>query len=197
MPSEIDICNLALSHIGRDPIQSLQDAVRSAQECKLLYPRICESVLRDHAWNFATKRAELALLDAEYAGWDFAYQWPSDCLRAQKIWNPNSDEDTQRIPFEVAVRADLLSRVILTDQEDALLFYTARVTNPNVFDVLFVDAVAYRLAAELTIPLRGDPRIQQAVLQTYSQIIGSARVANSNEKYVPPDESSSLIEARS
>lgn len=194
MPSEIEICNLALSHIGKYPISALTDATKEAKECKLLYPRARDSVLRAHAWNFATKRLTLAELAEDYDGWSYAYQYPTDCLVARKIYNSADDNDA--IEFEVATNSALSSRVILTDQENAVLIYTARVTDPNVFDSIFVDALSWRLAADLSMPLRADPRVYQQVTQTYMAYIAEARQTNSNEHAIDPDDSCSFLDAR-
>lgn len=194
MASEIEICNVALSHIGKYPIDSLNDRTKEAVECKRLYPRVRDSVMRDHPWNFATKRLTLAALTEEVEGFDYVYQWPSDCLRALKIYNPADEEE--EIVFEIGVSNDLSTRVILTDQEDAILIYVARVTNPNVYDTVFIDALAYRLASELAIPLAGDPNLGNAMARMYSAQLGRAQMTNSNERYKGPDTRCSFIDAR-
>lgn len=196
MPSEIEICNMALSHIGKYPIQALTEATKEAQECKRLYALIRDSVLRDHAWNFATKRLTLALLTDEIEGWDYAYQWPIDCVRALRIYNESSDNEEDAIPFEICTNSELSSRIIATDQADAVLIYTAKVTNPNVFDALFIDALSYRMAADLSLPLRGDPKLASNMLQIYQLLLSRARPANANERKAAPDESCSFIAAR-
>ena len=38
MPSVVDICNEALSHIGVTPIQTLEEDSDAARACKALYP---------------------------------------------------------------------------------------------------------------------------------------------------------------
>ena len=194
MASVIDICNLALSHIGKFPINSLEDKTKEAQECRLLYPRARESTLRDHDWNFATKRLTMALIDQEYPGWKYVYQYPTDCIRAMKIYNPASRVD--EIEYEIGVNNTLSGRVILTDYPNAVLIYVASVTDPNVFDAMFTDALSYRLAADLALPLRGEAQIQSSMVQNYMMIMGRTRAQNSNEKFHEPTDDSSFLGAR-
>jgi len=194
MASEVEICNLALSHIGKYHINSLADAQKESIECRLLYPRARDSVLRDHPWNFARKQLTLGELTETYVNWDYAYQYPVDCLLALEIYNPSGSDD--QIPFEIGISADLNSRVILTNHEQAVLIYTAAVTNPNIFDSVFIDAMAYRMAADLALPLRGDPQVQQAMLNLYAGLLGRAQTVNANEQFQDPVDDCSFITAR-
>ena len=60
MASEVDICNLALSHLGDTAtIASLDPPEGSAQaeHCARFYPIARDSLLEMHAWGFATSRA--------------------------------------------------------------------------------------------------------------------------------------------
>jgi hypothetical protein len=197
MASVVDVCNLALSHIGKYHIASLQDARKEALECRTLYPRARNSTLRDFDWNFARKRIILAQLVDTFAGWDYAYQYPTDCLRALQIFNTASDSAVDQIPFEIGVNEGLSGRVILTDQEEAILIYTAAVEDPNVFDDVFIDALSYRLAADLALPLRGDPQVQQAMLNIYGSLLGRAQATNANERHKTPDDANYFVDARS
>ena len=194
MPTEVDICNMALSHIAQYPIQSLNDSLKTAQECKTLYPRARDSVLEDFMWNFAFKWIAIPLLDLEHDKWTYLYQYPSDCVRALEIYN--SASETDKIEFEIYVNEDLDSKMIGTDQEDAVLKYTARVTNPNLFTSQFIDALSYRLAADLALPLRGDPKIFDAMLRIYSAYISRAQMHNANEREKTPSDDNSLVDAR-
>ena len=194
MPSKIEICNIALSKIGKHPIASFEEGSKEAKECRLLYDRSLESVLRDHQWNFATKRIVLAELAEEVIGFDYVYAYPTDCLLAIRIYDLSGAE--QDIEFEIGITEDLSARVILTNEINAVLVYTAKVENPNVFDSLFVDALAARIAMDVSVPLKGDPRVQAAMMQTYNMLLGRAQRTNSNERVKEVDNDSAFSEAR-
>lgn len=199
MANSVEICNLALSHIGSSSIESLSNPKnKEARQCALLYPISRDAALRDHDWGFARKRASLALTDLKIEGWDFVYQYPSDCLSPREIYNHISypAKVEERVPFETGANGDLTGNVILTNEENALLIYTAKLENTNLFDALFVEALSWRLAADLAIPIKGKADLEQRALNRYMQIVGLAKARNSNEGYKAPDHGSSFLKAR-
>jgi hypothetical protein len=209
MASVIDVCNLALSHLGAYAIQALSDNVKEAKESNRLYPFARDAVLRDHDWNFASARATLALSTETVTGWTYAYGYPVDCIAAREIVDPNKggvaqtdswgNDNTSRspkIPYEISLNAAKTSRLILTNQETAELRYTAKITDPNLFDSLFIDALAFRLAADLAQPLRGSPQLVQMLVQMYTMKISKAKSENAGEGRADPDHSCTFLEAR-
>lgn len=72
-------------------------------------------------------------------------------------------------------------RVILTNQEFALLGYCRQVTDPNVMDPLFIDAWTAILAARLGMTLTGDKSVANMHIQTANNYIVEARKADGNE----------------
>lgn len=72
-------------------------------------------------------------------------------------------------------------RVILTNQEQAILCYIRRVVNPDVWDDQFQQALVAALGARLTIALTGDKGLAQLKVQEANQYITSARQSDGNE----------------
>lgn len=216
MASVVDICNLALSHIGALSIQALTESNRQARECSRLYGVIRDTVLAEFPWNFSRKRVTLALVSGvTVSGWDFVYAYPTDCLKALDIYNPlttqtyidgqffrGSAEEAvvktkaDKIRFEVALSEGKDQRLILTNQEDAELIYTAKVTDANLFDPSFIDAISWRLAADLAMPLKGKVALHQQMMQMYENKLGRSRQANANEGFEPPGGASAYVIAR-
>lgn len=202
--SRVDICNRALSLIGANNIASITENTREAKQCKIFYDPCREDVLREHNWNFAQKNVILGLLDETYAGWDYVYQYPSDCLKAIKVQDESGALSatstfsglSEQIKFEITASSDLNRKIILTDQENARLVYTANVTNENVFDPSFTSALVYRLAAELVIPMKGKLNLRQAMLATYQQMLLHTQGINANEGNRKEDEYNAFINAR-
>lgn len=193
MASEVTICNLALSHLGDDRINSLDDPTRQGRACKLLYAAARDAVLREHPWNFATSREYLALLTgATPVGWDYAYAYPIDCLFAREIWQ----EVEQLTPTPFAVVRTSGRRVVVTNEADAALEYTAQVTDTTQFDALFIDALGYKLAAELAMPLTRSVQITQAMLTLYTNRMAQATTIDSREGRKDPEHPNSFINAR-
>jgi hypothetical protein len=180
MASEVDICNLALSHVGANStISSLSEQSEEAFHCNLLYAELRDSTLRSHPWGFATKWLALSDLGSPPGNWTYQYSYPSDCLWARKVLQTNVALGA--IPFEIGIATAGNSPVILTDQETATLVYTMQVTNTLAFDALFVQALGWRLAAELTMPLTRDFEKMQAALKMFQMMIGEARTIDANE----------------
>jgi len=215
MSSVIDICNLALVHVNAARIQSITERTKSAQMCNTLYVPTRDAVLAAFPWNFAEKRVNLALLDASYSGWTYAYAYPSDCVRALEIYNPLTTVTyadgyyynnqylsnavkvkAERIKFQIATNAALDRRVILTNQESAELIYTARVEDSNLYDPIFTRALAYALAAELAVALKSQPKLKEQLTGDYFRTVAAAEEGNANEAFDVPTPPSPYVTER-
>jgi len=180
MASEVDICNVALGHLGDTAtVSSINPPEGSAQSehCARFYPIARDSLLELHAWNFATTRASLALLGSAWPEWQYCYASPSDALNLLAILPPDVSDDysvgnnygfTQTgVPLigSGTYTPQTFSQetledgtvVIYTNQEEAVCRYTRFVTDTTVFSPLFVDALTWYLASYLAGPiLKGD-----------------------------------------
>jgi hypothetical protein len=197
MTSPVRICNLALGDVGaRAQIQSIDEASREAQLCKLYYDPARREVLRDHDWGFASKSEALALAAglAVPPPWRFAYGYPSDCLAFREILREGADAPPE--PFEIAVNRALDGRVILADRPRAVGRYSADVANSALFDAGFVGALAARLAVDLAQSLIGDLRKRDTLLQLYAQRRDAAKRADLAEHAARPGAEPEAIAAR-
>lgn len=209
MASIVSICNLALSNINARRIQSLSDSTKEARECTLHYDMARDAVLADHDWTFARKRSTLALLTETYSGWTYAYMYPSDCIELRHVYDgigaaTNTSYDfsderfsvVDRVKYEVAAGDGLSYRVILTEEANAEMRYTARVEDPNMYTPKFISALGYQLAMKLSIPLKADPKRMANMSELYDRTISSAKTVNSNSEYNPKKPIGSFIQAR-
>lgn len=196
MATEIQICQMALDHIGARQINTLDDQCQEARACRRLYAPARDQTLRDFPWGFAERRKALALLEVEHLyGYACCYQYPADCHHAREIWRDPKTLDP--VEFKVATLDDYSGKVILTDQEGAVLIYTAAVTNPSLFDASFTAALSWRLAADLVMPLTRNLAMQDAVLQVYMRFIAAAGGADAAEGHADPaNHFNTFIEAR-
>ena len=71
--TDTDICNMALSNIGKGVIENMEEGVENARACKLFYDPTRREVLRSFPWGFAHRIERLAVVDVDVPGWDFAY----------------------------------------------------------------------------------------------------------------------------
>ena len=186
MATEVDICNLALAHLGDDAtIASLNPPEGSAQAEKAarFYPIARNSLLEMHTWNFAAKRGNIALTTNSLDQWDYAYVAPADMMSPVAIISPTAQNDYatrmsagdtpggitsnyaptivagQYTPQQFAVEGDL----IYTNQENAVLRYQAFITDPSLFSPQFVVTLSWHLASMMAGPvIKGDQGAAEA-----------------------------------
>lgn len=192
MTSQVSICNLALVALGESAfIQDINEPSVQARYAKIVYDPARRATLRAHPWNFARVRVSLALLPDSGGRWTYTYALPSKCIKARYIVPLIEGE---RIPFEVAITSDGTSRVLYTNQPDAELVYTYDVTNPDLFDPMFVDAFALGLATRLA-PVVAPSKSQEA-LTKYINWMRGAQAADASEGEPEPVETTDWLEAR-
>lgn len=197
MASEVDIANLALSHLGDSAtVASLDPPEGSAQAEHLAryFPFARDSLLEAYAWSFASKRMTLAQLTSAWSQWDYAYTKPADALSIRGVIAPDATDDSQDSmqPFVIEVDADD-NDVIYTDQENAVALYTRRVTDTSKFPPIFVVALSWHLASMVAGPLiKGDvgaaesKRCSQMAMGWLMKAIESdANQRRSNNDYQP------------
>lgn len=193
-----EICNLALFRLGvKQAITSIDEESTEAVACNLVYAQSRDVILEAYPWPFAMRHEVLAALDVDDRDdWAFTYSLPVDCVTPRYIWagtrNPSRED---LLPFTTESSEDLDSEVLLTDVDEAELFYTARVTNPTRFAPSFVDALAWRLAAELVVPLTGKAEKVGGYLQMSQTTINiaKARALQAQQKDVAPQSPGILV----
>jgi hypothetical protein len=184
MASETGICNAGLIKLGESTITSLSDSSKAARLCNERYAELRDLLLRDHLWQFAIKRLELAQsTTAPIFNWDYAYPLPSDCIR---IIEP----DIKDFPFKVE------GNNIITNESAVYLKYIARVTDPNDFSVSFRECLSLKIAWELAVPLTDNQQLAKEMENRFAVALGNAKAVGSIE--TPPDllETESWLESR-
>lgn len=178
MASDVDICNLALAHLGDvATVASIDPPSGEAQaaHCARFYPIARDSLLEMHPWNFATTRVALAYAASNPTStWEYAYAGPADAVNYISILDPAAADDYSvgipmsnsglyaapvvglgvytPQPFDVEKDANG-NPIILTNQKDAVLRYTQYVSDPTRFSPLFVLCLSHYLASFLAGPL--------------------------------------------
>lgn len=216
MSSEVDICNLALSHLGDTAtVASIDPPEGSAQaeHCARFYPIARNALLEMHSWGFATKRANLAMLSSGWPEWDYAYALPADAVNIMAILPPESTDDYAASssgsllvpqPFSCEINDDG-TQVIYTDQVNAVLRYTALVTNPVQFSPLFRLTLSHYLASMLAGPiLKGDVGAAEAKRQLLiaigpdgeSGLLGKAKESDAGQRRIKLEHMPASLAAR-
>jgi hypothetical protein len=98
------------------------------------------------------------------------------------VRNPTA---AMRVQYEVGADADGTGKLIYTDQAQAWLKYVTRITDVNMFDAIFMEALAWRLAAAINMALTGNADLGTFALNMYNRVILSAGSHSQNESQEP------------
>tara|TARA_R100000458_G_scaffold59881_1_gene72423 strand:- start:4949 stop:5518 length:570 start_codon:yes stop_codon:yes gene_type:complete len=183
--TETSISNSALVKLGAERINSLTETNRRAQLCNEQYEKVRDEVLRAHPWNFAIKRMELSQLTTTPAfEYDYEYLLPSDCLRVLELHDNT---------IKWSIEAD---RKLLSDSATVKIKYISRVTATAEYDSLFIEALSFRLAADISYALVQSSSLSQKLLGEYENVLSAARSIDAQEGTAPDLIDDSFVESR-
>lgn len=195
MASAVQICNLALSMIGsRSTITSLTEQSVEAQQCNLHYKLALDAMLEGFDWPFARKTAALAGVGTPPTDWLYQYAYPSNCLAVREVIRLARELDP--IPYTLSYDDTQAARVILADDPDLVIRYTAKITNEALLSPMFVKALSAALAVQLTIPLTRDMNLLGTINDLASMALQAAQAGASNESEPDEERTASWVEGR-
>ncbi len=173
MPSETDLLNDALCQIGATRITGIDEGSINANHCQLFYPSLRDDLLRAAHWRFATARVEL-VQDVAKPLFEFAFQYslPPDFLKIRE-YNGASLDTTNLALFERATvrRYEIEGRKLVTNDAEAKIVFTQRITDPNIFDSLFYQTLTTWLASKLSNAITKDTNRSLALLTKAIQVL--------------------------
>jgi len=174
MASDLEICNKALIKIGNTPVGSLEDNKKAARLCKSSWDSVKNQILRDHAWNFAVKRATLDS-GTESTVWGFSHKHtvPNDMLRLLEI------RDSRVGDYQLEEKSILSNDSVLD------IRYIRKVpAEEDITDDLFIDAASARLAFEICEALTQSDGKKKIVWAEYIDALARAKKVDGQEN--PP-----------
>ena len=187
--SYVSIANLALQKLGEPPIVSLTENSVSARAMNACYEALRDRELRANLWKFAKRRATLAAHATEPDfTFGYAFPVPTDFLRLIKPARVGLD---WHLEYHEGVQA------ILTNDGDSLeIRYIARVTDPTLFDPLFVEMLACKMAWHCAETLTQSNSKKMAALEEYKDVRREARQVNAFEVPTQPQPVDEWLTAR-
>jgi len=170
MASPSEICAKAMVLLGQNPIIDIDDtSVPNAVKCKAAYAITRDAMLREYAWAFAVRRVMLVADPAAPAfGYAYKFQLPADCIRV-------IGTDQAGVGYEIE------DGFLMADVSTMGIRYIRRVEESGLFDSLFVDCLAIRIARELAYPVLKKASAIQAMDELYRATVPSAKLADSLE----------------
>ncbi len=163
MSSKVQICNMALSRIGADPITSLTENTADAKKCNTFFDDLADRVMVQGSWTSTISRATLAQTTTTPPfDYTYEYQLPVDpkCLHVLNVNDPT--ENT-----EYKIEGDKL----LTDASSVKIRYISQLTDTESYGVLLTEAVEVLLSAYLAGSVTGDKEFALKLRREYALLI--------------------------
>lgn len=163
--SKTQICNLALSKIGEERIQDIDESgSENARVCKLHYEGALRSLLRMAPWGFATTRAQLTRSTTAPAfGWSYQFPLPTNYIQVLEA----NDVDLSLYEPEDFVIED---GHVLSDATTCKIRYVYFNDNAATFPEDFVEALSCWLGSKIAVPLTGNPGLKGQLLEEFEAL---------------------------
>ena len=221
MASDVDICNVALSHLGaRAQVSAISppDGSVEAGYCARFYPLARRELIESASWSFAKTRVLLAEVTNTSEFWSYAYALPSDCIDPLRVlqrryltqagllwplgayisetdWRRFDDLFTERGSADFEIEGEILR----TNEPEAVLLYKRDVTDSTKFSPLFGKALGMWLASYLAGPIiKGidGARVGAQWMEQAQRMADAAAASDANGGHERAEHVSSFIHAR-
>jgi hypothetical protein len=174
MPSETDIANLALQHLGESRINSIEDTGdKVSRTCRVNFAQARDEALQCARWGCAKTQAALSkLATAPLYKWRAAYQLPADFIRLIEIegedaWTPKEYFDRQGNKLLIGRGCDEDE-----DMPDSInIEYIRREEDTTIYDPLLVECMAMLLAMKCARALTGSDSKQAELRREFEQVV--------------------------
>lgn len=179
--SKVDVCNLAMDHIGGGLITNIDTPSTEAEiKCARWYDATRRALLRSFPWTFARARFQASRDTTDPVhGWADAYNLPNDYIRLNFIGDDSVKDFKRKYALE--------GRQILMDNSAATsinIGYTRDEEDVTKFDSLFVDLLAVEIAWRPAFAFTLKPSIKKELREERAELRIEAKAVNSQER--PP-----------
>lgn len=200
MASNIDICNLALTKLGAQPIPSLTSNDPKAAFLNRVYFLYRDDLQTIWRWNFTRAYAELPVLStAPPFGYYYAYQLPSNFIRLENVDVSMGNSINIGTPglylgdyqSDRNASYQIVGQQIWTNVPAPLrIIYARRMEDPTQFDQAFVNALASYIAWNGCEQLTGSNSKKDQAERMYNTAVRMARMTNAiqcSPEQIPDD----------
>ena len=159
--TEVQICNLALANLGdKATISSFRtsDGSRQSALCLQFYDLALNGVLQRHPWDFSIRRTSPTKATTDRTEWLYSFYLPDDFVGVLAVLPKEPSDDVcymnRPTALEYAIELDAnYKRRIYCNQDDVVIRYHAKITDPHYYSEMFVQALSWKLATLLAGPL--------------------------------------------
>lgn len=199
MASITSIYNMALGRLRvQQTVADPEELTNLARTCSRYYDQCRQEVLRAFPWGCALRAEALAAVaNQEFPGWTYVYQYPINALMIRAVadeggirsvygaatsyrWD-SYRQDMPRYPFQIALKDDDGSQVILSDVPTAWGFHTFDLENVGVYPPDLSSTIAWRLAMEVGGPIQADQSAIDNAERKYYIALMNASAQSLNE----------------
>lgn len=170
--SNIDICNLALAHLGLDSITNLEEPTTNVELiCSRYYDLAKYEILRSCNFQFSIKRISLNAMDEAPAfGYSYQAQLPNDFVSLVYLM------ENGKLIINNGAFFELEGNKLLTNLTAPYrLVYIADIKNPTQFNEEFKLLLSYYLAYVITESVGASNDKKQYVYNEYNKLLSLAK----------------------
>jgi hypothetical protein len=184
----IQICNLALSWLGANRILSFDENSNESRLCADVYEPLRQAVLEERAWTFAEDIRRLSSPLSPTLGDEYAYELPTDILRAYRVYDNNG----RRLEFRRQG-----SQLLVSGYRGPIYVRgTVDLQESSRFTPGFTQALAARMAADLAIALTRSRQLQADMWVIYNAKLSQAAANDATQATSERTDSTELTGAR-
>lgn len=145
--NNVDICNMALDHLGKPSITDLNEGSVEAQTCLRQYDISRRMCLARSPWTFARRLRRLSLLTANDLSdvWSYHYDLPNESVKLHRLVEDGRMARANTVPAPMYLE----SGTVYTNVQTAWALYSWDSTEVQSWSVLFDDVVALFLAMRM------------------------------------------------
>ena len=182
------ILNMALHHLGMEPIISINDLNPSAKVLNDFWIPARDDTFSEHQWPFADAQISLQLMTNTIIGWDYVYGYPVNVARIWNVYNEGSVKWKHEREFEKKYLVAEDRAVICSNEDSAFADVTYIVSNVSIWDPKFCMAHSLKMAALACPDLLGDQDKALQIMTVYNGIINEAKRIGSSEQKTKPNQ---------
>jgi hypothetical protein len=185
--STVQAANRALQKLGAGRIESLTQDHPNARSMNAVFAPVRDAELRKYAWSFAIKRASIAA-DVDGPTWG---DWNRYSLPNDFICLVRDNESGRTVDWKIEGQY-----ILSADASPLEIRYIARITDTNVWDTLFFEAFAAKLALETCEEITQSTSKKESIKRDYDEAIAEARRLGAIEKEAQESPEDAWLDAR-
>lgn len=192
---KLTIWNMALAHVGHQPLATLTDGVMAVGLLNLFYSPCRQDLLGMSAWPFARKTAIPEGITPRDDGWEATYPYPSDALWVCNVYPDGYPQSSKAMPTEVPW--ERTENGISCDYDGGVVIrYVKDEDDETMFPAEFADILAWSLATRIAMSVTADKNTAAMAENNYRQRLQLAMNRSAREDKRRRDTGTELVTAR-